>query len=150
MPTRRFEVDVAGTLAIGRLRLAAATVVLIATLGIVATGPGLVGWVCVVGGWAAAVAWIRSWRASRHRALVADQHLLLGDEGLALRLEGREEFVAWTEVEGAEVDEDRLVVRVLRRNSPALVIEPMFRGVGVHELADAIVGHRSECTEPHG
>lgn len=46
--------------------------------------------------------------------------------------------MAWEIVTRVELDEDRLVVCVGRRDLPDLVIEPVYEGAGVYALAEAI------------
>jgi hypothetical protein len=64
--------------------------------------------------------------------------LRLDEEGLHLEEGERRTDVPWGVVDAVEVDEDRLVVRVVRRGDDPLVVEPIWRGTSVYALADAV------------
>jgi hypothetical protein len=64
--------------------------------------------------------------------------LRLTSEGLVYDDGGRRTEIGWPDVRSVEVDEERLVVRIERADGDPEQLEPMFRGVGVYELADAV------------
>jgi hypothetical protein len=135
----RFELDTSAVRAVGRLRLAAAIVVLIGSIWIVAMGPGLLGWTMVAVAWLSATFWIVAFRRSRREAAGPARHYLdLGDDGLRLAEGGEPRFVPWSEVTRVDVDEERLMVVVERQGAEPLRIEPVYRGAGVHDLAEAL------------
>lgn len=134
---RRFELDADAERAVGWLRLVGAALVVAMGTVLVADGAGPVGWVLVVSAWLVALGWTVAFLRSRRRAQDADAHYLeLGPESLRMARGGEPLEVPWRDVRGIEVDEERLVVWVRRGAGPPVKIEPVWRGVGLHELAD--------------
>lgn len=80
---------------------------------------------------AAGVAWARRANRSAARASL-DVLLELAPTGFTLAPSPE---VAWTLVTGVEVDEDRLVVLVHRSGGEPVVIEPLYDGISVYDLA---------------
>ncbi len=96
----------------------------------VGLGLGLLGTLVAVV-WMAMIAKARK-RARTHVALC------LTPESLAYR-DGASSFeLAWTDVHSIEIDENQLVVLIFRSSGDPVRIEPLFRGVGVYDLADAV------------
>lgn len=150
-PRRRFELDVAAERSTGNLRLVGAALVAACAVWIAASEPSALGWVAAVLTALAAAGWVAAWRHGRRRARRAeDWYLELGDEALLLA-EGPERLqVPWTDVHEVQVDEDRLVVRLERRNDKPLEIQPRYEGAGLHELGEAVrLAHR-DASGPEG
>ncbi len=83
--------------------------------------------------------WVVAYRRSRTRAAQAARHFLeISEAGLTLAEGEEEHHIAWTEMETVEVDEERLVVSVARKEAAPLTIQPRYRGVSLEELAAAI------------
>lgn len=95
---------------------------------------------------AAGIAWARRARKSAARATL-EVLLDLTPAGLTLA-PGPE--VRWDSVTGVEVDEDRLVVLVHRSGGDPLVIEPVFDGISVYDLAALVERCRSFGQSPRG
>jgi len=93
---------------------------------------------------AAGVAWARRANATAARAAI-ESLLVLAPTGLTLAPSTE---VPWGVVSGVEVDEDRLVVLVHRSTGDAIVIEPVFDGVSVYDLAALIERCRSFGQSP--
>ena len=122
-----------------RLRLVAAVVVAAAGAALVFGGMGAIGWLLVAVGWLAALGWVAMARRSSRRIREAgDYWLELGDMGLVLALGAEPEVVRWDEVVAVDACEDTLTVRVQRLQRPPLAVPLLWRGVGLHDLADAI------------
>jgi hypothetical protein len=54
---------------------------------------------------------------------------------------------AWSEIARIELDEDLLVVRLVREGQDDLVIEPIYEGASLYELAEAIGAARLAAKE---
>jgi hypothetical protein len=118
------------------LRSAAAIVVLAAGVWLF-TLPFVVPRVFAVAGFVFAAFWLRG--AAKQRARPPARHYLeLGHDALVLCDGGDAQTVPWPAIESVAIDEDRLVVIVARRDAPPLAIEPHFRGVPLHALAQHI------------
>ncbi len=137
------RLDVRAERADASLRLAGAVVCGLGALTIAALEPTLVGWVVVLVASLASVGWAASYAGARRRTSVPIRYTLtLGADALALCEAGRVETLRWEAVRAVDVDEDRLVVRVHRREGGApLVLEPRYEGVSVYALAE-LVGAR--------
>lgn len=83
---------------------------------------------------AAGIAWARRANAAGSRA-ASRMQLVLAPTGLTLTPHPE---LAWAEIASVEVDEDRLVVQVRRTTGEPLVIEPVFDGISVYDLAQAV------------
>jgi len=93
---------------------------------------------------AAGVAWGRRANRSAARATL-ETLLVLAPTGVTI--ESAPE-IAWPDVTGVEVDEDRLVVLVHRSTGDAVVIEPVFDGISVYDLAAMVERCRSFGQSP--
>lgn len=135
----RFELDVQAVRAVGRLRLFGAVLVLAMGMALVWNGAGTIGWVIVATSWLIGFGWIAAYAISRRRAREADAHYLeLDARGLTMARGADPVHLAWSDVDGVEVDEDRLVVWVSRRKGERLRIDPVWRGVSLEQLGDAL------------
>lgn len=136
---RRFELDVRAVRSVGRLRLFGAVLVFGMGLALVWRGAGTIGWVIVVTSWLIGLGWVAAFALSRRRAREADSHYLeLDTRGLTMARGGEPVRVGWDEVASVEVDEDRLVVWVQRRIGERVRIDPVWRGVSLEQLCDAL------------
>lgn len=151
-PETTLELDARGEGAMARLRLVAAVVVLLASIWLAALGPGLVGWVLVALGLLASLGWMVAWaRARRRRRAPERWYLRVDREGLRLAQGGEPRVIPWSSVEAVEVDEDRLTVRLRLADAPPAEIPPIWRGVGLHDLAELLEGGlRSARPAPGG
>lgn len=136
-PFRTFEHDLANDHSVMILRGVAAlwTIGCVVWLGFV-----LKNWVGLLMGllgtlfslvWAAMIAKARK-RNKQHVALRLTPDALVYEDG------GRGSEIAWADVRAVEVDEERLVVQVDRSEGEPVLLESMFRGVGVYDIADAV------------
>lgn len=134
--TRRFEADVRAERATANLRLAGSAVVLACAVWMMATGPGALGWLFAILALLAGLGWAAAGLAGRRRAGRAPESFIeVGPEGVLLADAGRRLQIPWSEVGNVRVDEDRLVIALERRSGDPFVVQPRYRGVGLHELA---------------
>ena len=127
-----------------RLRMAGAVLSCLGagTYALVSPGPFSIALSLAVFG--ATMAWWRRITASAERA----SHvvlLALAPSGLTLAPAPE---IAWSEVSRVEVDEDRLVVLVHRTGGEPLVIEPVYDGISVYDLAALVERCRSFGQSP--
>lgn len=93
---------------------------------------------------AAGVAWAK--RANRTAARASVETLLvLAPSGLTLAPASE---VGWSSLTGVEVDEDRLVVLIHRSEGDAIVLEPVYDGLSVYDLAGLVERCRSFGQSP--
>lgn len=138
-PFRTLPLDQRSERAVLALRLTAALIVTAAAVWLAALATRLEAWLFVALGLASALAWTVMVRRARARLAQADRYrLTLDPEGLRLVEGETERRVAWREVEAVETDEERLVVRVSVEGHEALLIEPRYGGLGVHDLEEVI------------
>lgn len=136
---RRLDLDVRGERQVALLRLVAAIVVALGALWIAAIGPGLAGWVIVLLAAIAAFFWAKASRASRRRvANPAGSYLAIAEMGLHIGKDGTVCRVPRAEVTGIELDEDRLVVVVRRRDGTSVIVEPIYGGIGAYDLHETL------------
>jgi hypothetical protein len=88
---------------------------------------------------AASFAWAARVRRSVERA-TQETLLVLAPTGVTLAPNAE---LLWASVRGVEVDEDRLVVLVHRHDAEPLVIEPVYDGMSVYDLAALVDRCRS-------
>ncbi|MEM9190299.1 MAG: hypothetical protein AAGF12_14035 [Myxococcota bacterium] len=144
---KRFELDTESERAVGRLRLGAALVVAIGSVWILAAGAGTIGTTLAIVGLLASVGWVFAFRGSRKKATkAATYYLELDSSGLTLAEGKAPTQVKWSEITSVDVDEDRLVVAVARRNDKDLILQPRYRGVDLYSLAAAVETARSAAT----
>lgn len=121
-----------------RLRAAAAAIAILGSVWLAATqNHWLVGGFAVLTG-VYGVFWLRRGLREQERALQADHHVLLDLTGITLHDGPRTTHVLWTDVAAVVVDEDRIVVNVMRSQGDPLLVEPIFGGLGVYDLRDTI------------
>ncbi|MCA9611166.1 MAG: hypothetical protein H6721_16290 [Sandaracinus sp.] len=136
--TDRVELDVSAERAVGRLRLVGAVVALSMGTVLAVGGAGSVGWALILMSWLVGLAWVGSFVASRRKASRADAFFLeLGPDRLVAALGKEPQRVAWRDVRGVDVDEDRLEVVVLHTGGE-LRLPSVWRGLGPHELAERL------------
>jgi hypothetical protein len=95
---------------------------------------------------AAGVAWARRSSLAFARA-ARDVSLVLDEAGLEQREGGRVLRTPWTDVTRVELDEDLLVVRLVREGQDDLVLEPIYEAVSVSDLAEAVAAARTAAKE---
>jgi hypothetical protein len=135
----RYEVDVSAERADGRLWLATAVVCGTAGVWLLIAGSSTVTFLVGVSGVLAGLGGIAAWQRRRRRAPRAkDEWLEVAPDALTLADGTDRHHVEWSEVTGVEVDEEKLVLRVERCGRPPVVVEPRYRGAGLHEL-EAVV-----------
>lgn len=93
---------------------------------------------------AAGVAWAARARRTAERATL-DTLLVLAPSGLTLA-PGPE--IPWSVTTGVEVDEDRLVVVVHRSDGDPVILEPVYDGISVYDLAQRVERCRSFGQSP--
>lgn len=135
---RTFEHDRRGEGSVTLLRAVGAvlTAVCVVWLGFVLRNwvgllMGLLGTLFVLV-WAAMIA------KARKRARASSVSLRLTPEALVYDDGDLHTEIRWPDVRSVEVDEERLVVRIERAEGEPQHVEPMFRGIGVYDLADAV------------
>ena len=140
----RLTLDRAAERDTGLLRLGAAIVTLIGVAWLATFD--LPAWAVALVAIAAAVAvmWVGLYVRARRRVATADaQYLETRPDGLTHASGATVREVSWTEVDAVEVDEDRLFLRVDLKDGEPLVIEPIYGGLGVYELFDAVCRARA-------
>jgi hypothetical protein len=126
-----------------RLRWAAAFVTSLSAGLYALARPGALSIVVSLAVIAAGIAWARRSSAAFARS-AREVTLVLDDAGLEQRDGERVQRIGWNDVSRIELDEDLLVVRVVREGQDDLVIEPIYEGSSVSELADAVsIAHRA-------
>lgn len=134
----RLDVDRRAVRDTRRLRAAAAVIAILGSVWLAATqNHWLVGGLAVLTG-VYGVFWLRRGLREQDRALQADHHVLLDLTGITLHDGPRTTHIVWTDVAAVVVDEDRIVVSVMRSQGEPLRVEPIFGGLGVYELRDTI------------
>lgn len=122
------------------LRLGAALVTTLGSVWLLVVLPHR--WWLALIGLAASAFWVRRAFAVLRLPRSARTELDLGEVALTIRLPSRdgvsERIVPWAHVRSVEVDEDFLVVRVAVSEGEPLVLEPVFPGVSVYALRDAV------------
>jgi hypothetical protein len=86
-----------------------------------------------------AAIWVVLARRSVRQLLRAGDHYLdIGAGGFTLMSGAEQRFVAWSDLDAVEIDEDRLVVRLRVRGADSLIVEPQYGELGLRELAATI------------
>jgi hypothetical protein len=144
----RYELDTGAERAVSWLRLGAAVVCGLAGAWVLATGGSTVTFVVGLAGVLAAAGWVFAWRAGQRRARRgAETWLDIAPDALTLADGKERHHVKWAEVTNVDVDEEKLVLRLGRAGRPDLVVEPRYRGAGLHEIEAAV---RQAWTEARG
>lgn len=138
-PIATFERDTGADRSIARLRLVGAIVVGISSVLLALSDGGAFRWIFVVLGGLASLAWFAAY--SRGRKPPSGDILELGPEGLRMHHKKQETQVPWPQVVRVTADEDRLHVHVALVEGE-LVIPLVWRGVGLHELAEQVEAAR--------
>ncbi|AKF06863.1 hypothetical protein [Sandaracinus amylolyticus] len=136
-PYRTFEHDTYNERSAALLRSVGIVVVLLSVGGLALALRNWVGLLFSVAGLAACAGWVALVGRSRRRAR-GTVSLRLEPDALRLADGATTIELPWSDVSDVAVDEDRLDVRITRRDGDPLRIEPMFRGASVYDLADAI------------
>ncbi len=148
---RRFEFDLAADRAAARLRLVGACIVTPAGVWLATTPLEPVGWFFVLLAFAVGIGWTLSFVRSLRRK-PAQWFLDLSPAGLEVAYGSDPEVTPWNDLTKVEVDEDQLVVKVTLVSSEEeeifYAIPPVWQGVSLHELGDAIEDARAEWADP--
>ncbi len=140
---RRYEVDVENERAVSQLRTAAATIVLLGCFWAAMQHPNTIGWIVITLSLLGVAAWVVLVRRSRSVLSAPERYALTLDEaGLTLDEGDVHEAVRWPDLASLEVDEDRLVIVVRRRDGTTFDILPRYAGIGVHDLCREIEEER--------
>jgi hypothetical protein len=109
--------------------------------------PGLLAGAAVV----FAMLWIvRAVRVLRAPPAAGPEDFLeLSHQGLAVREQGRELRLPWSEIVRVAIDEDRVNLAVLCKTGEIVHIEPRFRGVSLEALCSAAAALHSSAAGPH-
>ena len=137
MPVR-YELDVRAEREAALLRGGAAALAVIAGLWLFAL-PYPVPRLFAAAGFVFAVLWmVRAARIGHRIRNPAEHYLELDRDALRLREGERLHELPWTEIASVSIDEDRLVLRIARRQGGVVEVEPRYRGVALPALCDAI------------
>jgi hypothetical protein len=136
-PFRTFEHDRRSDRSVAMLRAVGAVLAVVCVLWLGVVLRNWVGLLMGLLGILSALVWAAMIAKARRRAREGVS-LRLTPEGLVYDDGGRRTEIGWPDVCSVEVDEERLVVRVERADGEAEQLEPMFHGVGVYDLADAV------------
>lgn len=137
-PFRTLPLDRRTVVEVAWLRLAAAAACVVGAVWLFAIGAGMFLRVLALIALAAAAGWTYAFFKARRTLKDVSEHFL-ALEPERLRVVGARETVeiAWSDVQGIEVDEDRLVLRV-HASAGDVVIQPEYGGLGVYDLADVV------------
>jgi uncharacterized iron-regulated membrane protein len=92
------------------------------------------------------VAWLAQARRLRRSAAAPEPgSLTVYGAGYALREHDRNDWVAWSDVEKIEVDEERLDIVVTKRDACRVRIEPRYAGVDLYELVHTLDNARASA-----
>lgn len=148
-----FEVDRDAIKAVGQLRLFAAVGCALSGIWIVSVNPGRLGWTIAVLGWLAALGWVMAFVRSNREARREDIDPLVLDAAGLRWTDGKERHkLTWSEVQKIEIDEDHLEIQVTTVTGVQYRIQSIYRGVGVHDLAEVLKRHHlrpSQTAESH-
>ncbi|MFT5355683.1 MAG: hypothetical protein ACI9KE_002902 [Polyangiales bacterium] len=134
-----FERDLDADRSVARLRLVGALVVGISSVLLGASDAGPLRWIWVVLGGLASLGWFAAY--FRGRRPPTGDRLELGADALRMLYQEKEAKIAWSEMVAVVADEDRLHVHVSLHEGE-LVIPLIWRGIGLHELAERIEAAR--------
>lgn len=147
----RFELDAGAERATANLRLFGAVVVSGCAIWMAASDPSALGWFFVIFAALFALGWTAAGMRGRRRARQTEGHFLeVRDDGLLLADGARRLQVPWNEVDTVDVDEDRLVIEVRRRTGDPIVVQPRYRGIGLHELGRVLADAHRDARAPQG
>jgi hypothetical protein len=127
-----------------RLRLLASLPAFLGGAWLVWIADSLLLRILAVAGLVFATVWVGLARRSIEQVARAGRHYLdIGTTGFTIHAGAQESYLAWSDIEAVEIDEDRLVVRLRVRGAAPLAVEPQYGGLGLRELAQTIERGRS-------
>ena len=136
---RRFELDSRAERQLAGARQLASAGVAVGAVWLAAVGTHMVHHLLAAAGGLATLGWwVVARRIRRRVASGARHYLALHDDVLEVAQGERTLVLPWDQVRSVEVDEERLVVVLERCSGSPLTVEPLYRGVGLYELRDAI------------
>jgi hypothetical protein len=132
----RFEAERAAELSLARLRMTCAALAAVSSIAVLLGKVPVAVFLVGALGLALSLAWLVQARRSAQRARDPQaNYLAVHAKGLLWSEPPRPPiWVAWSEVSGLEVDEERLDIVVSRKAAAPLHIEPRYPGVEIHEL----------------
>jgi hypothetical protein len=134
-----YTLDVRNEKQVAWFRITGGVVCLAGALAIGSLGPPLVGWVVVLIGVAAGLGWLVAGARGLRRAKAPTRYFVaLREAALELGDGPRVVSVPWDELLSAEVDEERLVVVLRRKDKDPVLLEPRFPKLSVYDLAKAV------------
>ena len=146
-PVETFERDVAADRAVARLRLVGAVVVGISSVLLGASEGGAFRWIWVVLGGLASLGWFVAY--FRGKKPLTNDRLELGLGTLRMRYRAKDTEIPWPDVRAVVADEDRLHVQLVLLEGE-LLIPLVWRGVGLHELAERVDAARLAALARNG
>ncbi len=146
---RRLTLAVGAERAIARFRLASAIVVLPASLYVLVGPHPFPAKALAFLGVLASIGYVAAFFRARARVRGSDAfHLDLADDGMTLCLGGRSTFVAWSEIDDVDVDEERLIVLVRAHDGRSIDVPPVWEGIGLYDLAAMLRKCRDGACRP--
>lgn len=134
----RLGLDVRAERSVARLRLVGAVVALSMATVLAIGGAGSVGWTLIGLSWLIGLAWVGAYFAAKRKARSADAWFVEARARELVVALGREPTrLRWRDVQGVDVDEDRLDV-VVRHAGGELRVPSVWQGVGPHALAERL------------
>lgn len=136
---RRFETDATDERMLARVRQVSAGVAsLCAVLVLLSSVPFAIALVCVLA-LLVSLGWLASARAATRRAVTPELFsLTLYARGLYLSEGAKKTWLAWKDVQGIHVDEERLDIVLDTAGEQPFRIEPRYKGIEIHALMDTM------------
>jgi hypothetical protein len=145
MSTETLRYDDAAERSHARLRAISSLVMLPAAVLLLLRG-GLLGKLLGVAGLVVGLIWLR--RAGRPSMRPAVSRIDVTDDGLLLHTGTTIREIRFLLIDGIEVDEQKLVVRITMRGGETLELPPGYAGLGVTDLAERLRKAAASSTRP--
>lgn len=142
-----FERDIGADRSVARLRLVGAVVVGVSSVLLGASDGGAFRWIFVVLGGLGSLGWFAAY--FRGRTPPSGDVLELGNDGLRMHYRKKETQIPWPQMVAVTADEDRLHVHVALVEGE-LLIPLVWRGIGLHELAERVEAARLASESRNG
>lgn len=94
------------------------------------------------------LAWLAQGRRAHRAAQQKPAVLRVHAQGLACEDAKGETWIAWSDVERVEVDEERLDIVLFRRDAPPFRLEPRYAGVDLYSLVHTLDEARHSAQRP--
>lgn len=142
--TTTFAVDTASERAVARFRLVVGILVALGALAIGLMSPSPMGILALIFCVLFASFMIRSYFSGMTRSRLSEgEPMTLSDTSLQFFEGGKRVEIAWSEIESAEVDEERVTVRLKLASGADRHLEPRYQGVAIDVLAETIESYRT-------